>query len=368
MKGFYLDYAKASTSPEQIMQAYSPNQVQFINKLAAHYAVSDQWFASSPTQTWPNRAFVHCGTSNGQVNNWPYDPFDYDIPTIFNTLEARGISWNVYNDTTLESLTRLQFPQLWHLGLDGHFHGFDKFKDDAKNGKLPAYSFLEPSFQIEPNDDHPPHDVTPGEQFLFDAWYAVVTGKNAAQTLFLITYDEHGGCYDHSKTMFGAATPDANSNPGQEGFYFNRFGVRVPTILVSPYTPAGTVFRTAKTSPYTPYDHTSVLMTLQKWKSISVSDMPPSARTQAAPDLGPILTLASPRTDVAKLNRPDATKAVKVPDSAAPSEFQVGMAMAAEIRKRSKSFAKGDAETFAAQFTTRKNVIDYLLANAKRKN
>ena len=244
MKGFYLNYEKASSTPEQIMQCYSTEQVPVITALARSFAISDEWFASSPTQTWPNRAFVHLGTSCGKVNNSPYDPFDYDVKTIFNTIKEFGLSWRVYNDSELTSLTRLQLPKLWDPFLDGHFHGFEEFREDAKNGALPAYSFLEPSFVFEPNDEHPPHDVALGEKFLFDTWQAVSSGKNWNETLLVITYDEHGGCYDHVPPRFGAATPDSASAPGKEGFYFNRFGVRVATLLISPYMEAGTVFRT----------------------------------------------------------------------------------------------------------------------------
>src|SRR5258708_4052846 len=77
------------------------------------------------------------------------------------------------------------------------FHQSAQFQVDAKNGTLPSYSFVEPSFTIEPNDQHSPHNVTDGERFLAEVWAAVSTGAHWAQTLLVITYDEHGGCYDH---------------------------------------------------------------------------------------------------------------------------------------------------------------------------
>lgn len=368
MKGFYLNYGKVSKTPEQIMQCYSPSQKSVLNALARTYAVSDQWFASSPTQTWPNRSFVHTGTSNGRVNNWPYDPFDYNIPTIFNTLERGGISWKVYNDTILESLTRLQLPHLWDPLLEDHFHGFDRFKEDAKNGTLPSYTFLEPSFQIEPNDDHPPHDVLKGEAFMFDCWYALLTGKNWSQTLFLITYDEHGGCYDHTPPLFSAKTPDQKSDPGQDGFTFNRFGVRVPTVLISPYVEGGTVFRTQKTSPYTPYDHTSVLATLQKWLNIPSAAMPQSARTEAAPKFDGVLSLATPREDTPDITRPDISKAAEVPDDAPPNDLQLSLVVAAAAKQEGQSLVKDRVQGLVSEMKTRADVTAFLMENAKRKN
>ena len=114
-----------------------------------------------------------------------------------------------------------------------------RFKQDCASGNLAPYTFLEPSFLVDPNDEHPPHDVVAGEQFLYDIWQAVSQSPAWPETLLMITYDEHGGTYDHVHPPFGAATPDAKSNPGQEGFTFNRFGVRVPTVLVSPWIQGG---------------------------------------------------------------------------------------------------------------------------------
>jgi phospholipase C len=118
MKGFVLDYANASAHPADIMQCYSPQQVPVIMGIARNYAICDHWHASCPTQTWPNRAFVHLGTSLGKVNNWPNDPYHYNVRTIFNVLEGLTapwgdpITWTVFNDSVLPSLTRLQLPAL----------------------------------------------------------------------------------------------------------------------------------------------------------------------------------------------------------------------------------------------------------------
>jgi phospholipase C len=202
------------------------------------------------------------------------------------------------------SLTRAQF--IAHLGdplLEGHFHGFGQFKQDARNGALPAYSFVEPSFVFQPTDEHPPHDVRPGEQLLYEVWTAVSGGKHWKNTLLLITYDEHGGCFDHVKPPDTATKPD-NSKP-QEPFDFGRYGVRVPAVLVSPYIEAGTVFRSP--SPTIEYDHTSILATVRDWvdpKGQHQSKMPQSARIKVAPKLDMVLTRTSPRTDLPPIPQP----------------------------------------------------------------
>src|SRR5260370_317226 len=104
-----------------------------------------------------NRSFLTAGTSNGNVNNGKVpDPLDWDVTTIFNVLESIGASWNVYADTWITpSLVRIMFPKLWDPLLDFHFHGFDDFEDDCASDNLPQYSFIEPSFLIDPNDHHP---------------------------------------------------------------------------------------------------------------------------------------------------------------------------------------------------------------------
>lgn len=303
--GFVINYAKVTGTniPVQIMEPFSPAQVPVISALATNYAISDAWFSSVPTQTWPNRSFFHAGTSNGNVDNGTVpNPFDWDVRNIFNVLEDIGASWRIYHDTVIvPSLTWLMFPKMWLL-LD-HFSEFDAFKSDCASGNLPQYSFLEPSFLVNPTDEHPPHDVIAGEQFLYQIWQAVSQSPAWPETLLMITYDEHGGIYDHVPPPWGAASPDAQSNPGKEGFTFDRFGVRVPTILVSPWIQAGTVFRSPTN---TPYDHTSLLATLRDWLEISADKMLTSARIAAAPNLAQALTLPKARTDLPNIPQPAA--------------------------------------------------------------
>ena len=294
MLGFLVNYqTTGATNPSAIMETYSPEQLPVLSGLARNYAVSDAWFASAPCQTWPNRAFFHTGTSNGRINNAPNNPFDYDIPTIFNVLEANRNSWAVYNPGPFISLTRLQFPRLYDPGLQSHFRSITDFVNQAKTGELPSYSFVEPSFmalQQGADDQHPPHDVCLGEQFLLEIYSALANGKNWEQTLLVITYDEHGGCPDHVPPPWGVASPDQVSNPGQEGFRFDRFGV--PRAA----RPGFTLDPGRNSLPFdddVPYDHTSILATLRDWLAIPETLMLPSRRVAAAPTLDGVLNLAT---------------------------------------------------------------------------
>jgi phospholipase C len=308
MSGFLQDYATTaagSANAGQIMQGFGPKEANVINQLARSFAVSDRWFASVPAQTWPNRGFVHAGSSDGHINNDNYEL--YDIPTIFNVLESQGKSWGVFHDTTLiPSLTLGQF--LGQLGtLQDHFYHYDVFQQLCQASptsplaaQLPAYSFVEPRFTPElglfdidyPEDYHPPHNVCRGEQFLADVYQSVRNSPYRDKILLVIIFDEHGGCYDHEPPPSGAAVPQPSPVSRDGQFDFSRFGVRVPAIVVSSYVQPGTVFRASPNEP--PYDHTSVLATLRDWLSLDSdpkNPFLPSPRIQKAPTLDRVLIL-----------------------------------------------------------------------------
>jgi phospholipase C len=357
--GFVINYAKVTGTniPVEIMEPFSTAQLPVISALAVNFAVSDRYFCSVPSQTWPNRAFFHAGTSNGNVNNGTIpNPFDWDVRNIFNVLEDMGADWRVYSDAGIvPALTWLMFPNLW-IHTD-HFHDFDTFKQDCASDNLAQYTFLEPSFLIDPNDEHPPHDVIAGEQFLFDIWQAVSQSPAWPETLLMITYDEHGGTYDHVQPPFGAACPDAKSNPGKEGFTFDRFGVRVPTVLVSPWIQAGTAFR----SPIaTPYDHTSMLATLRDWLPIPADKMLTSARIAAAPSFETVFNLQRARTELPTIP-PPASEAKATDVFREPNPIQKSLVSADAVQQGK------DPAAILSTIRTRRDAIDYFHSNRPTK-
>jgi phospholipase C len=293
------------TISSSIMGMFTPPMLPILSGLARGFAVCDHWFASVPTETMPNRAFACAATSQGYMDD---KTKTYTAPSIFGALSKANIAWKIYGYSA-DPLTRQDFPDTTNAP-ETHFGLFTDFQNDARTGALPAYAFLEPSWDASGNSQHPNYDVSKGEQLIHDVYYALRNGPGWASTLLIVTYDEHGGCFDHVPPPSGATPPD--NSAGEFGFDFTRFGVRVPTVLVSPLIAPGSVFRAPPGGP--PFDHTSILKTVEKrWGLAALT-----ARDAAAPDVGPVLTLAAPRTD-------DPIAGVTVPQSGvvAPNAHEV---------------------------------------------
>lgn len=272
------------TVANSIMGVFTPQMLPVLSGLARGYAVCDQWFCSVPTETLPNRAFALAATSQGHMDD---KTKSWTCPSIFGRLSAKNVDWAIYGYDS-PPLTRHNFTDTTNAD-DSHFGLFADFQKAAAAGTLKAFTFLEPSWSASGNSQHPNYDVTLGEKLIHDVYYALRNGKGWNNTLLIITYDEHGGCYDHVAPPTNAVPPDKDA--GEYGFDFKRFGVRVPTVLVSPLIAPGTVFRVAAKA--TPLDHTSILKTVEKrWKLSALT-----ARDAAANDIGDVLTLKTARTD-----------------------------------------------------------------------
>jgi phospholipase C len=297
MQGFVKDFAYTitwetkdkwtivpGTTADWIMGCFTPEALPVMSALARGYAVCDHWYASAPTETMPNRAFALAATSQGHMDDVTKT---YTCPSIFGALTEAGVSWQIFGYDK-QPLTRYDFPDITSADAS-HFGLFTDFKAAAAAGTLPPFTFLEPSWSSTGNSQHPNYDVALGEQLIHDVYEALRGGPGWPQTLFVLTYDEHGGCYDHVAPPWGATPPDAAA--GEFSFDFTRFGVRVPTVLVSPLIAPGTVYRVP--SGGTPLDHTSILKTVeQRWSLPALT-----ARDAAAPAFGDVLTQSEPRTD-----------------------------------------------------------------------
>lgn len=313
MSGFVRDYATAPghpRNPADIMNYFEPADIPVITGLARNYAVCDHWFSSIPTQTLCNRSFIAAGTSSGYVNNqWDtFGLFINDTPTIYNHLSHAHKNWRVYSDGEwFLSNTLLSQRRLWDLS--GHFFDFSQFcKDIQHEHTFPPYVFLEPNYMWLPgkpeNDEHPevglieigdhPSNVLFGEKLLFDVFTALTRSPAWESTLLIITFDEHGGTFDHVVPP-AAVSPDGKvipaGKPGGSGFPFDRLGVRVPAVLVSPLIEAGTISNAV-------YDHTSVLKTVIEMLGLRLTM---HKREEQANDLRSIVNRSEPRTDIPQI-------------------------------------------------------------------
>jgi phospholipase C len=323
MKGFVYNYELKNVgnlpNAAIIMNCFTPATVPVLSSLAHYFGLCDHWFASIPSQTLCNRSFMQAGTSSGYVNNDGSDGilFINNTPTIFNLLTDAGKPWKVYcAGWTITSLVLLTQEQVWDLALEpGRFENLrDFYADVRKPGGLPAYSFVEPNYidsivHGPENDMHPEShkfqlygrsNVEQGEKLAYDIYNAIRNSPDWDKILFLILFDEHGGCYDHVCPP-AAIPPDGvvipPNQPGGTGFTFDRLGVRVPAIVVSAYTPQGTILNTT-------FDHTSALSTVVNRFGLPEGKL--GNRQKAAPDLREALSLADARTDRPPISQPAA--------------------------------------------------------------
>jgi phospholipase C len=316
MDGFVADYINSfrveiGTWPEyeeyaQIMACYTPEQLPVLSALARGFACFDHWFCEVPSQTYANRSFFHAGSSSGFVLNGPFGRFarENNAPTIFERLETAGLPWRVYfHPEQLVSATGLIHARRLAPFFATHFASIHDFYEEAKAGKLPAYSFIEPNMFHPHTDMHPPgaarlrrmlHIPPPdsligGEQLLGQVYESIrdsstEPGSNFQNTLLLVTFDEHGGTYDHVPPP-RVAPPDPSAPAGEQGFRFDRSGVRIPTIAISAWIDEGTVINQE-------FRSTSVIRTLRERWSLGP---PLTERDASAADISSILTRTTPR-------------------------------------------------------------------------
>ena len=354
MKGFYQDYYNPEEVEWQGMDitwAYRGG-LPIMRMLAKAYGVSDAWFCSVPTQTNPNRAYSLIGTSQGRENNSNIQAVEtYIGDTIFNALGNAGKSWGLYytdlwhapKNKPLQCFTQYTFPNLSNAP-NGEVATHDQFFRRAADGTLPAFTYLEPKwgygtefYYVQGTDYHPPTNVLPGEAFLYQVFLALAKSPQWDDLLFVVTFDEHGGTYDHVAPRWNMINPDGI--PGKYGFNFDLYGARVPTLLISPYVYPSSVFRAPADSAY-PFDHTSFIKTLLLWAGV---DIPPSGlfgkRMPAAPSFD--MVLADHRVNAGGLNalQADAMPEMPAPDDRDLTTLFDGMAFSAvrDILHRNKT-------------------------------
>ncbi|MDQ6816465.1 MAG: hypothetical protein M3018_03530 [Actinomycetota bacterium] len=300
------------------MGHYTAQHVPAYDFLARQYCVCDAWHASVPGDTWPNRLFALAGRAGPKVSmergileeltrlfggNPADGPPIYDVAAFTRHLDNEQWRWYSHDPATLRAADR-RYRELFHLHRE-NFAYFDRkrlslvtdvaeaaivgdsFLDDAANGNLRAVSWIDPNFinlhifDPDSNDDHPPSDIEAGQSLVMDLYHALVNSPQWEDTMLVITYDEHGGFYDH-------VVPP----PVDDGSGYATYGVRVPALVVGP--------RVRNFVCKESFDHTTVIKTILTRFAAdpgdAIAQMP--ERVQAARDLRAVLQDAA-RGDVA---------------------------------------------------------------------
>lgn len=297
MKGFVTNFAaRYPNLPgkwNEVMGYYNKHEVPTFHYLANEFAVMDRWFCAHPGPTLPNRFVTYTGKlDKDKFGRVVYDNYDFstftpiETPTIFEYLTRYGISWKVFEHgySFIRAFTRHTFDTTNVLPIENEQTGFYSL---ARQGRLPSVSFIEPDYIDVPpgNDDHPPADITNGQSLISRIVKALQESPQWEKTLFIVTYDEHGGFYDH-------VVPPLNVPDIGWGI---TFGPRVPAFAISPWVPA-------KSVSHEVFDHTSILTTIRK------RFLPPNEAINLGPrvtnnanDLGSLLSLKKPRESIVKI-------------------------------------------------------------------
>jgi phospholipase C len=316
------------------MGYWSESDLPFYYGLARTFPLADHWFSSCLGPTFPNRRFLIAGTAHGLIDDSPYDLLDYPpAGTIFDMLTRHGISWANYHPVAGEQprwkryarhkhkmarrrvMSRvrsvpavsqgvqkdMQFTaDVFPVGISRymqHVRSIDQFFADAADGTLPAFSIVDPDFEAYSEEN--PQEIRKGESFAGAVINAVLHGAGWPDTLLIWVYDEHGGYYDHvppppaippdeveGRSAIGSSTPlarllrpvsprlvESKKNLTQGPHRYDRYGFRVPAVIVSPNARPGYVCSKV-------LDHTSVLRLVEeKWNLPALTARDAAANT-----------------------------------------------------------------------------------------
>jgi phospholipase C len=276
-----------------VIDPTTPKKCGFIMaEIAKRFVLCDNWYSSVPGETWPNRNFAHAATSDGEVN---ITKKFYGNKTIYQVLAQNNLTWNIYHDGPPQSWV---FYKLWFTKKGG-FRDFDNFEQDVKEDKLANFIFIEPrhfALGKQTNNMHPGNnssdsdkDFKSAENLVAYVYKLLNTNKKVFdKTLLLITFDEHGGYYDH-------VTPPACTPPDKKttnDFKFDQYGIRVPAIIVSPFVKKSTIDSTE-------YDHSSIAKSVFENFGIAKNL---TARDKAANNFIDRNLVATKKTNLAPMN------------------------------------------------------------------
>lgn len=319
--GYVATYAK-SAGPDnagEIMKCYTPQQLPVLTQLAKEFVVCDNWYASMPGPTWPNRMFAHAGSSGGldhspsttEIIGWelaPFGGFEFKHGTIFDALNHAHVKYRLYAGDDFPMASALKGISVFDI------HDFsERFAKDLNSSKFePQYVFIEPSYDVlsdykNGTSQHPLGNVIHGEALIKATYEAIRNSPVWNHSMLIITWDEHGGFYDHANSgnppqavAPGDTTPRSEQN--QHGFTFDHFGPRVPAVIISPLAPRNLI-------DHRIYDHSSIPATIARTFKFAER----TRRDSFANGVNTLATLKTARSDCpATLHAPAAEAVARV--------------------------------------------------------
>lgn len=309
MRGFLGNaYSAAQPFPNDapmVMECFQPDQLPVLTTLAREFALFNYYYCSMPGPTWPNRFFIHAATSGGLTDSPGVgdivDGFAFNNGTIYDALTNAGKDWRIYHDGLPQSAGIASLRGAYVDPFTKHYRDMGFFQQDVAANNLPEYTFIEPNYDTghnyqNGNSMHPLNDIRKGEALVKFVYETLRQSNFWVGTMLIITFDEHGGFYDHVPPPATVATGDDSTYANSaHPFSFKRLGVRVPCLLISPYTLKGTVIGDKPTDATTLFDHASVLATVEKRYGLAAL----TQRDKAANTLEAALNVTKPRMTAA---------------------------------------------------------------------
>ncbi len=341
MKGFLANAASAVKNsggdPSLVLQGFQSDQLPVLTALARQFALFNYYHSSLPGPTWPNRFFVHAATSGGLTASPPtgqiVNGFSFKNGTIYDALTKAGKNWRIYHDGLPQSVGISSLRGAYVDPFTKNYRDMSFFQQDVAANNLPEYTFIEPNYDTgnnykNGNSMHPLNDIREGEKLVKLVYETLRQSNFWVATLLIVTFDEHGGFYDHVPPPSTVATGDDDTYKTNV-FTFERLGVRVPCIVASPYTQAGMIIGSPPGDPSTVFDHGSVLATVEKCFQLA----PLTQRDAQANTLEAALNPANPRTTDAPSTLPNPAPDPLMRALAAPSPLASATAPLSDNQK-----------------------------------